>query len=188
MRRSPPAGSPGGVRVGSCPPACDGVPDDGPVPVRPGRLRRGRDEGDRVAEPVGMLGCRLVGVDRGITQARKRLGRKVMAEVFEGVAEPVAPRFARGSWLRRWRLLAIDGFEVDVPDSPGNAAEFDYAGSGTNRSAFPKARVVAIAECGTHTFLAEPGTAHLVRVSEYNVMDREGNGTGEVIVLLTNIV
>jgi len=34
----------------------------------------------------------------------------------------------------------------------------------------------------------EPGTAHLVRVIEYNVIDREGNGTGEVIVLLTNIV
>jgi DNA-binding SARP family transcriptional activator len=30
---------------------------------------------------------------------------------------------ARGSFLRRWRLLAIDGFEVDVPDSKENAAE-----------------------------------------------------------------
>ncbi|MGH8940404.1 MAG: IS4 family transposase, partial [Actinomycetes bacterium] len=32
--------------------------------------------------------------------------------------------------------------------------EFGYAGSGANRSAFPKARVVALAECGTHAFLA----------------------------------
>ena len=61
---------------------------------------------------------------------------------------------ARGSFLRNWRLLAIDGFEVDVPDSTENAAEFGYAGSGDNRSAFPKARVVAIAECGTHAFVA----------------------------------
>jgi hypothetical protein len=60
----------------------------------------------------------------------------------------------RGAWLRRWRLVAIDGFEVDLPDTPGNAAEFGYAGSGDNRSAFPKARVVALAECGTHAFLA----------------------------------
>ncbi len=51
---------------------------------------------------------------------------------------------ARGSFLRRWRLLAIDGFEVDVPDSKENAAEFGYAGSGDNRSAFPKARVVLL--------------------------------------------
>ena len=90
----------------------------------------------------------------GITQARKRLGPKVLTEVFEQVAGPVATMMTRGAWLRGRRLLAIDGFDVDVPDTPANAAEFGYAGSGTHRSAFPKARVVALAECGTHAFLA----------------------------------
>jgi len=101
----------------------------------------------------------------GITQARKRLGRKLFAEVFERCCGPVAGDVgstaefgtlgtARGAFLRSWRLLAIDGFEVDLPDSKENAAEFGYAGSGENRSAFPKARVVALAECGTHAFLA----------------------------------
>lgn len=90
----------------------------------------------------------------GITQARKRLGPRVLAEVFERACGPVANTWTRGAWLRGWRLLAIDGFEVDVPDTAGNAAEFGYAGSGEQRSAFPKARVVALAECGTHAFLA----------------------------------
>jgi len=90
----------------------------------------------------------------GISQARKRLGPTVLAEVFEQVAGPVADRGTRQAWLRDWRLLAIDGFDVDVPDTPGNVEQFGYAGSGTNRSAFPKARVVALAECGTHAFLA----------------------------------
>ena len=100
-----------------------------------------------------------------ITQARKRLGREVFPELFErtcgpvaGDASPSAGRAAlgtaRGSFLRGWRLLAIDGFELDLPDTPANAAEFGYAGSGENRSAFCKARVVALAECGTHAFLA----------------------------------
>ena len=91
-----------------------------------------------------------------ITQARKRLGRAVFPELFERTCGPVAGPAgptaevtalgtARGSFLRRWRLLAIDGFEVDLPDSKENAAEFGYAGSGENRSAFPKARVVALA-------------------------------------------
>ena len=222
----------------------------------------------------------------GITQARKRLGPKVLAEVFEQAAGPVASPSTRGAWLRRWRLVAIDGFEVDVPDTGKNASEFGYAGSGANRSAFPKARVVALAECGTHAFLAaevgawstgektlanrlyqrlradelltadrgfysfdawdlatrsgaallwraptglglpvvkvlsdgtylsvlinpairgarrraailaaagevaelDPAEAHLVRVVEYDVPDREGNGTGELIVLLSTIL
>ena len=100
-----------------------------------------------------------------ITQARKRLGREMFAELFERTGGPVAGPVgsqahltalgaARGSFLRGRRLIAIDGFEVDLPDSPANAAEFGYAGSGANRSAFPKARVVAFAECGTHAFLA----------------------------------
>jgi hypothetical protein len=69
---------------------------------------------------------------------------------------------ARESFLRGWRLLAIDGFEVDVPDTKENAAEFGYAGSGENRSAFPKARVVALAECGTHAFVAAEVDAYSV--------------------------
>jgi hypothetical protein len=69
---------------------------------------------------------------------------------------------ARGSFLRRWRLLAIDGFDIDLPDSKANAAEFGYAGSGDNRSAFPKARVVALAECGTHAFVAAEVDAYRV--------------------------
>jgi Insertion element 4 transposase N-terminal/Transposase DDE domain len=90
----------------------------------------------------------------GISQARVRLGRDTLAEVFERVVEPVGSASTRGAMLRSWRVLAIDGFEVDVPDTEANVAEFGYAGSGQNRSVFPKARVVALAECGTHAFLA----------------------------------
>jgi hypothetical protein len=108
-----------------------------------------------------------------ITQARKRLGRNMFPELFERTCGPVAGKAgptaqavvlgtARGSFLRRWRLLAIDGFEVDVPDSKANAAEFGYAGSGDNRSAVPKARVVALAECGTHAFVAAEVDAYRV--------------------------
>jgi len=221
----------------------------------------------------------------GISQARKRVGPAVMADAFTGVAQVVATMRTRGAWLRRWRLLAIDGFDVDLPDTPDNVAEFGYSGSGENRSAFPEARVVALAECGTHAFLAaevnawsvgekslagrlyprlrpeelltadrnfysfdawsaavragaallwraptqlrlpvvevladgtflsvvidakvrggrrekiievarageqlDPEQAHLVRVVEYDVPDRAGNGTGELIVLLSTIV
>lgn len=108
-----------------------------------------------------------------ITQARKRLGWEVFAELFERTGGPVAGETdllaermargtARGSFLREWRVLAIDGFDLDLPDTPANASEFGYAGSGDNRSAFCKARVVALAECGTHAFIAAEIDAYSV--------------------------
>jgi hypothetical protein len=123
----------------------------------------------KVTGSLDRFGCWDAGwsvpTSSAVTQARKRLGRNVFAELFERVGGPVAGEAgpaaemaalgtARGSFLRSWRLLAIDGFEVDLPDSSENAAEFGYAGSGETRSAFPKARVVALAECGTHAFVA----------------------------------
>ncbi|MCX5071554.1 IS4 family transposase [Streptomyces sp. NBC_00513] len=94
----------------------------------------------------------------GITQARERLGRDVLRETFYRVAEPVAVGETRGAWLRQWRLMGIEGFDLDVPDSPQNAAEFGYAGNDRSRSAFPRARVVAVVECGSHAFMdAEVG-------------------------------
>src|SRR5216110_3547887 len=90
----------------------------------------------------------------GITQARKRLGPAVMADVFEGVAQAVGTADTRGAWLRRWRLLAIDGFDVDLPDSDANVEAFGYSGSADNRSAFSEGAGGGPAECGTHAFLA----------------------------------
>ncbi|MEV4137183.1 IS4 family transposase [Dactylosporangium sp. NPDC049742] len=94
----------------------------------------------------------------GITQARKRLGRDVLRETFYRVAEPIAQPATRGAWLRGRRLVAIDGFDVDVPDTAENATEFGYAGNAQARSAFPKVRVVALTECGSQAFIdAEVG-------------------------------
>jgi Transposase DDE domain len=107
-----------------------------------------------------------------ITQARKRLGPSVFPEIFERTCGPLGGETAplpgmvtgpvRGAWLRGWRVLAIDGFDVDLPDTKDNAARFGYAGCGANRSAFPKARVVALSECGTHAFLAAEIDAYAV--------------------------
>jgi hypothetical protein len=80
---------------------------------------------------------------------RKRLGRMVFPEIFARCCGPVAGDAgstasmaalgtARGAFLRSWRLLAIDGFEADLPDSDENAAEFGYAGPGTTGRRFPR--------------------------------------------------
>src|SRR5262249_1374186 len=86
----------------------------------------------------------------GITQARKRLGPEPLELLFDRVAVPVAGELTRGSFLRHWRLMAVDGFELDVPDTPANAAAFGYPAGAREHPAFPKVRVVTIGECGSH--------------------------------------
>jgi hypothetical protein len=89
----------------------------------------------------------------GITQARQRLGYEPLAGLFAKVAQPVADLLTRGAFLAGWRLMAIDGFEWDAPDTKENAAEFGYAGKAggdPDRPAFPKVRVVTVSECGSH--------------------------------------
>jgi len=220
-----------------------------------------------------------------ITQARQRLGVEPLRMLFEQTAVPVAGRGTKGAWCGSRRLMAIDGFMLDVPDTPDNAAEFGRKSNGTKASAFPQVLVVVLAECGSHAVIGaglgacngdervlaqwvlprvEPdmlviadrnfysfplweafretgadllwrvnanlelpvlrwlpdgsylslvchptirgrrrdeliqrardgaeidsGDAHLVRVVEYDIPDREGNGTGEIICVMTSIL
>ncbi len=90
----------------------------------------------------------------GLTQARKRLGPEPLELLFAKVAVPVAGVLTRGAFLRDWRLMAIDGFELDIPDTPANAAAFGYPAGAREHPAFPKVRVVTIGECGSHAKVA----------------------------------
>ena len=89
----------------------------------------------------------------GLCHARQRLGAGVMREIFRRVAVPCAMRSTKGAWLAGRRLMAVDGFGVEAPDSEENAEYFGYAGK-KGRSAFPFVRMAALAECGTHAIVA----------------------------------
>ena len=86
-----------------------------------------------------------------ISHARDRLGPEPMALLFERVAKPMAAKDTPGCWLAGRRLVAIDGTCLDLPDTPANDGFFGRPGvMKGERCAFPQARVVALAECGTH--------------------------------------
>jgi len=78
------------------------------------------------------------------------------------------------------RLMAIDGFVVDVPDTPQNERAFGRPGGGRSPGAFPQARVVSLCEAGTHCLWrsvikpqrrGEPPMAHyLMRFLEENML------------------
>ncbi len=104
-------------------------------------------------EPVGLPS------KSAIFQARERLGAEPVKALFDQVARPLAKPDTPGSWLAGRRLVAIDGTTLDVADTVANDEFFGRPGvSKGERSAVPQARLVALAECGTHAiFDAELG-------------------------------
>ena len=86
-----------------------------------------------------------------IFQARARLGAEPVKALFEQVAIPLATDGHPEAFLSGRRLVAIDGTCLDVADTEENAAHFGRPGVNKGeQSAFPQARVVAVAECGSH--------------------------------------
>ncbi|MFI1730449.1 IS4 family transposase [Streptomyces acidicola] len=85
-----------------------------------------------------------------IGRARRRLGVEPLKLLFARVCRPVAVAETAGAWYRRWRLVAVDGTTLDLADTAENDSFFGRPGSGRGTGAFPQARVVALAECGTH--------------------------------------
>lgn len=89
-----------------------------------------------------------------ISQARTRLGSKVMRQLAERVLRPLAPPGAPGAWYRGLRVMALDGSCMDVADEAANAEHFGYPGASRGDSAFPQARLLGLVECGTHVVVA----------------------------------
>lgn len=89
-----------------------------------------------------------------ISQARARLGEIPLEELFWRVARPMARPGTRGAWYKEWRLMAVDGVVLDVPDTPENNEEFDHTSGGRADGAFPVVRIVGLAECGTHAIVS----------------------------------
>src|SRR6478735_8964066 len=101
--------------------------------------------------PADVVDAVVAADESAIFQARSRLGYEPLRDLFARAARPVAGEDTPGSWLAGRRLVAIDGTCVDVPDTPANADFFGRPpASRGEQSAFPQARLVAVAECGTH--------------------------------------
>lgn len=83
-------------------------------------------------------------------EARQGLGvtpmRLLSGKVVRLLATPATP----GSFYRGMRLMATDGFVLDLFDSPANESFFGKPQSGRAEGAFPQARVLALCETGTH--------------------------------------
>jgi hypothetical protein len=97
--------------------------------------------------------------EEALSNARSRLGAAPLRLLFERTAGLLAPAGTAGAFWRGLHLVSLDGTTLDLQDTEANWAHFsgpstkDAAGKRL-RGAFPQARLLALAECGTRALIA----------------------------------
>ena len=115
-----------------------------------------------------------------LCEARRSVGvaplRLLAEQVIQLQARPDTPQ----AFYRGMRLMGVDSFVVDVPNTPANERAFGRPGSGRSPGAFPQARVLSLCELGTHVLWKSlikphrrgehPMARHILRFLEENML------------------
>ncbi|MGH3427326.1 MAG: IS4 family transposase [Terriglobales bacterium] len=104
-----------------------------------------------------------------LCEARRRLGLVPLVKLAREIVRLLARPGTDGAFHRGMRMMAMDGFVVDIPDMPVNDRVFGRPPGGRAPGAFPQARIVALCEAGTHVmwrWLIKP-----IRTAEQTMAD-----------------
>ncbi len=85
-----------------------------------------------------------------LCEARKRLGNRPLVVLLKRVVCLLGQPKTPGAFYRGMRLMAIDGFVLNTPDTPLNERAFGRPKGGRDKGAFPQVRVLALCETGSH--------------------------------------
>lgn len=90
-----------------------------------------------------------------ISRARVRLGAGPLRLLFAKVAGPSGTPDTPGVFYRDLRVATVDGFTLDLKDTPENAEHFGRGGNGSaSVNPYPQLRALVLAESGTRSLLA----------------------------------
>lgn len=95
---------------------------------------------------------KLMPSSSALTQARVKLGIAIMADTYHEVVGCLCDPQTPGAFYDGRRLVAVDGFVLDLADSEANRNTFGRPKNGTSFGAAPQARIVALCEVGSHVF------------------------------------
>jgi hypothetical protein len=85
-----------------------------------------------------------------LCEARRRLGVAVLRTLYNSLVGLLGKPETPGAFYQGMRLMAIDGFVLDLADTPKNERAFGRPSSGRAPGAFPQARVLSLCEIGSH--------------------------------------
>ena len=94
-----------------------------------------------------------------LAQARAKIGVPITVSIYRKVVQCLCSEDTPDSFYDGRRLVAVDGFVLNVPDTQDNRQTFGRPKNGTSYGAFPQVRIVALCEVGSRvffSFLAKP--------------------------------
>ena len=90
-----------------------------------------------------------------ITKAKAKLGAAPFKLLFARTAVASGTAATPGVFYAGLRVVTVDGFTLDLPDSDGNGEFFGRGGNGSGeKNPYPQLRALALAESGTRVLLA----------------------------------
>lgn len=91
---------------------------------------------------------------RAVSRARARLGAEPLLLLFAKVAGASGTPDTPGVFYRGLRVATVDGFTLDLQDTPKNAEHFGRGGNGSGSlNPYPQLRMLVQAESGTRSLL-----------------------------------
>ena len=105
-----------------------------------------------------------------LCEARHRLGVLPLKRLADRVICLLGKPNTPGAFYRGMRTMAVDGFVLNVADSPANERAFGRPGGARAPGAFPQVRVLALCETGSHVmwrFLSKTIRCGEVRMVSY---------------------
>jgi hypothetical protein len=76
-----------------------------------------------------------------------------VVDLFHRVCRPLATPTTPGAFLFGLRLVALDGWNEEIPDTPANERAFGRPSGSHGPGAYPQILVTGLVECGTHATL-----------------------------------
>ena len=88
-----------------------------------------------------------------LAQARRRIGIAPLRWIFELLRGPAPTITREGSWFGAWRICALDGTILGLPDTAQILAKYTKQAGHHGGTGYPQARVVALIACGTRSII-----------------------------------
>lgn len=88
-----------------------------------------------------------------LAQARRRIGTAPLRWLFEILRGPAPTVTGPGSWFGTWRICALDGTILTLPDTAHILAKYTKQAGYHGGTGYPQARMVALIACGTRSIV-----------------------------------